>query len=197
MWIDLTRSINEDLKGYDGDPLTKIMQKKSVSEDGYSLYQLSMGMHSGTHIDTPRHMLDEGLMVDELPLDALIGPAIIIDASKVETVFDTHEGVENIERNTMVLVYGGESPTVIDESFARLLIRKNVKVLGIDFASPDEPPFAIHKLLFSKGILLVENLTNLDLLLLKKKIELVIAPVKIHTDGAIARVYANVMEVKE
>jgi len=197
MWIDLTRTIRDGMRGYEGDPPTKILKRKTIAEDGYSLYELNMGMHSGTHIDTPRHMLNDGLMVDELALETLIGPVTVIDARDVDTVFDTHKGVERIGKNSMVFVCGGESPTVIDSSFARLLIRKQVKVLGIDFASPDAPPFEVHKILFAKGIVLVENLRNLDQLIDKEHVDIVIAPLKIHTDGAVARVYAKITEVKE
>lgn len=197
MWIDLTRTIEDGMKGYKDDPKTELKQIKNLAEDGYSLYHLSMGMHTSTHIDTPRHMLEEGSMVDELDLSQLIGPAVLIDAREDEIVFDTHKDAKGIEQGHMVLVYGGDSPTIIDASFARLLIRKKVKVLGIDFASPDEPPFAIHKLLFAKDILLLEHLSNLQTLVDCKSIELVIAPIKIHADGAIARVYANIQKAKE
>lgn len=192
MWIDLTKTIVDGMPSYGDDPSTSLKQVKTVKEDGYSLYQLSMGMHTGTHLDSARHMLASGSMIDELPLERLIGIAKVIDASDVDLVTDKHKDASLVEKNNIVLVYGGSSKTLIDESFARLLIRKQVKVLGIDFASPDETPFHVHKLLFARGILILEHLTNLDELLGKESIELVIAPLKMHTDGAIARVYAKI-----
>jgi kynurenine formamidase len=191
MWIDLTKTITEDTKGYQGDPKTVIKQVNNVDRDGYSLYQLSMGMHTSTHIDGPKHMLKTGPMIDEILLTQLIGQATIIDARDVQLVTDQHQDVHKIQKDDIVLVCGGTSKTIIDESFARELVRRQVKVLGIDFSSPDEPPFPVHKLLFTSKVLILEHLCNLESLLDKNDIEVVIAPLKVHTDGAPARVYAK------
>lgn len=192
MWIDLTKTIAEVMASYGDDPVTRIKQVKTVVEDGYSLFQLTMGLHTGTHLDGPRHMLNHGEMIDEIPLERLIGQAKLIDARNVHLLTDKHKDADLIEKKDIVLVYGGASKTLIDESFARLLVRKQVKVLGIDFASPDEYPFHIHKLLLEDDILILEHLTNLDALIDQDFIEVVIAPIKIHTDGAIARVFAKI-----
>lgn len=192
MWIDLTRSIEDGLAGYGDDPKTSLKQIKDIKDDGYSLYHLSMGMHTGTHIDTPRHMIDAGCMVDELPVEQLTGNAVLIDASAVSLVMETHKDASKIQKNDVVLVYGGKTNTVIDESFARLLVRKQIKVLGIDFSSPDESPYEVHKLLFAKNILIVENLCRLERLAGHKEIFVVIAPLKVKADGAPARVFAKI-----
>ncbi len=131
-------------------------------------------------------------MIDEIPIERLIGQAKLIDARNVHLLTDKHKDAHLVENDDIVLVYGGVSDTLIDESFARLLLRKHVKVLGIDFASPDEYPFHIHKLLLADDILILEHLTNLDALINQDFIEVVIAPIKIHTDGAIARVFAKI-----
>jgi kynurenine formamidase len=191
MWIDLTKTITEDIKSYKGDPKTVIKQVNNVERDGYSLYQLSMGMHTSTHLDGSRHMLNEGPMIDEIPLTQLMGKATVIDARESQFVTDQHKDIHMIQKEDIVLVCGGTSKTVIDESFARELIRKQVKVLGIDFSSPDEPPFPVHKSLFASEILILEHLCNLELLFDKDEIEVIIAPLKVHTDGAPARVYAK------
>jgi len=192
MWIDLSKTLKDGMPGYGDDPSTSVTQVKTVSHDGYSLYQLSTGMHTGTHLDSPRHMLECGPMIDEIPLTQLIGSAKVIDARDNDLVTDQHKNASLIEKGDIVLVYGGKSRTLIDASFARLLVRKKVKVLGIDFASPDEPPYHIHKLLFARDVLILEHLTNLDELIGKECIQIVIAPLKTHTDGAIARVYAHI-----
>lgn len=192
MWIDLTKAISHGLSGYTDDPKTTLIQKRTVKDDGYSLYELSMGMHTGTHLDSPRHMLEEGDMIDQIPIEQLIGSAVLIDAREDQLVTAQHRDVGLINKGDIVLVYGGESKTIIDESFARVLVRKQIKMLGIDFDSPDAHPFVVHKLLFARDILILEHLCNLEQLLDKKQIEIVVAPLKMHTDGAVARVYAKV-----
>jgi kynurenine formamidase len=47
----------------------------------YSANNFSTAEHGGTHIDAPIHFAENGLSVDELPLEKLIGEAIKIDVS--------------------------------------------------------------------------------------------------------------------
>ena len=196
MWIDLTKTITNNQDTYGDDPTTNLKQVKNVDADGYSLYQLSMGMHTGTHLDGPRHMLHNGPMIDEISLKQLMGKASLIDAREDQVVTDQHKDIHLIHKGDIVLVFGGNKKTVIDESFARVLIKKQIKVLGIDFASPDEPPFPIHKLLFSSEILILEHLCHLDKLLGGDQIEIIIAPLKVHIDSSPVRVFANIKEAR-
>ena len=81
---------------------------------------------------------------------------------------------------------------VFTNSFAQELIKLNIKILGMDTPSPDKSPFLIHKALFKKNILIIENLTNLEKLPKNKIFELIALPIKCKVDGAIARVIARI-----
>jgi len=61
-------------------------------------------------------------------------------------------------------------------------------MLGIDLMSPDNPPYTIHKLLLSAGILIAENLANLDELTGIKNFEVFAFPLKINADSSPARI---------
>ena len=78
---------------------------------------------------------------------------------------------------------------VVTKEFAEFLVERKVKMLGLDSASPDRYPFEIHRILFSGGVLIAENLTNLD-----KLIDVNIFEVRIKADSSIARVIARVPE---
>src|SRR5688572_7895616 len=51
----------------------------------YSANKYSAAEHGGTHIDAPVHFAEGHQGVDQIPLDQLIGPGIVIDASKQST----------------------------------------------------------------------------------------------------------------
>ena len=70
------------------------------------------------------------------------------------------------------------------------LIEKKVKIVGVDMASPDDEPFPVHKKLLGAGVLIIENLTNLDQLE-DKDFTVYALPIKLQIDGAPVRVIAE------
>ena len=78
------------------------------------------------------------------------------------------------------------------DDFVHELINHKVKMVGIDFFSPDKYPFPIHQLLFKNNILIIENLTGLENLVGVKNFEVIALPLKLATDSALARVIAIV-----
>ncbi|MBP7201514.1 MAG: cyclase family protein, partial [Mesotoga sp.] len=89
--------------------------------------------------------------------------------------------------------YFVENP-FITEDFAKLLVEKKVKAVGFDSSSPDRYPYPVHGILFSNGVLIIENLTNLASLQGVVNFEVLTLPLKIHADSSIARVIAAVQE---
>jgi kynurenine formamidase len=83
-WIDLTHPFNEQSVYW---PTAKMFEKETFAEgytDGgyyYSAYNFSAAEHGGTHIDAPVHFAEGGLSVDRLPIDRLVGPAVVIDVT--------------------------------------------------------------------------------------------------------------------
>lgn len=104
--------------------------------------------------------------------------------------------------NSIVLLYTGHGTLfgqseyftdypVLTESFAEHLVRKKVKMIGFDTPSPDKNPYAIHRIFMNNGILIAENLTNLDKLLGVESFEVIALPLLIQADAAMARVIAR------
>ncbi|WP_442601907.1 cyclase family protein [Paenibacillus sp. KN14-4R] len=87
--------------------------------------------------------------------------------------------------------YFTEHP-VLTVEFAELLVRKQVKMVGMDMPSPDKYPFEVHKCLFHNRVLIIENLTNLDQLLHAESFEIIALPLHIRADSSVARVIAKV-----
>src|SRR5439155_1446526 len=70
--------INEGL-AFPGDPQIHIAVHQSIARgDAANVSALALGSHTGTHIDAPRHFLPGGGPVDAIPLERLIGPAVVL-----------------------------------------------------------------------------------------------------------------------
>ena len=74
---------------------------------------------------------------------------------------------------------------------AELLIKKKVKMVGMDMPSPDRNNYEIHNALFENDIFLLENLTNLNKLLYNEKIKLFAQPLKIESESSLVRAIAS------
>lgn len=81
--VDLTHPYNEKTVYWPTSPSKFTMEKLAYgpTEGGYfySAYTIATPEHGGTHLDAPRHFAEKGRTADEIPLDQLIGPAVVID----------------------------------------------------------------------------------------------------------------------
>ena len=187
---DLTMPVNESIPPFPGDPELKVKQLTTISKDGSNTKRISINSHFSTHIDAPFHMFEDGKKLEEIPIETFIGEAIVLeidnpDISKVkerDIVFFYTGKSENIDSN-----YFKNTPT-ISEQDAMKLIKKKVKIIGVDSSTIDSK-YTVHDLFLKKGILLVENLVNLKEFI-GKRFQCVIAPLKLKEDGAPCRVFA-------
>ena len=76
--VDLTLPHYHGLRGVQIQPYTRLAQ------DGYNTTTLTLYSHAGTHLDAPRHFLDDGRTLDQLDLDKCVGPAAVLDLSHKE-----------------------------------------------------------------------------------------------------------------
>src|SRR5512139_922770 len=77
---DATLPIHEGMLFFPGDPPFRIEPFLSRKKgDPFDLALMSMATHLGTHVDPPAHYLDGGATADQIPLEAMIGPGIVLD----------------------------------------------------------------------------------------------------------------------
>ena len=202
--IDLTHTIIDMLPVYPGDDATRLFHTKKLDRDGYCYHRLETGMHSGTHIDFPMHLVESSKYASDFPLHNFIGKGCILDVRNLPVIKMKTDYTDKISENSILLLFTGQNEKfgseeyfsntpVIDEEFAFMLIEKKIKILGIDSPSPDRFPFMVHKLLLNNGIPIIENLTNLELLLDKANFEVIAFPLKIRADASIIRAVAKIM----
>jgi arylformamidase len=117
---------------------------------------VELGTHSGTHVDPPAHFIPGGATVDRLPLDAMIGEALVVDPPDLESL---PAGAERL------LVRTAGSGSRISLARAGELIALGVRLVGIDAPSVEEegaPEHPVHRAFLEAGVVLLENLDLSD-----------------------------------
>ncbi|MTI66256.1 MAG: cyclase family protein [Firmicutes bacterium] len=178
--IDLTHTIHSNMPVFPKTEPPVFKVSNTHKKDGFMETKLSMYSHTGTHIDAPRHMLSKGSSLDELSIDRYIGKSTVLDFSKLDKEYieinDLSKYKEKIAKVEFIILktgwskYWGEKEYFLDFpslsiEAANYLKEFNLKGIGIDTISIDKidsESFVVHKILLSKDILIIENLTNLD-----------------------------------
>lgn len=185
-FYDLTHKLDPGVLIYPGDPVFSSRQVATVKQDQYNMMSLSMGSHTGTHIDAPYHFFDDGKKIDELDITDLVGPAVIADirgkgSRERITWEDLSPFASQMQKCHILVIRTGWSqywgkPTYFDHPFldkaaAEGIIASGVRVLAVDTLNPDqtmtdgsEGDFAVHKVILGAGGVIAENLTNLEIL---------------------------------
>lgn len=201
--VDLTHLFRDEMPVFPGDPTVRLTRIAYGSEDGFTDYVVTTAMHVGTHLDGPLHMIESGLKLSDMPLEAFVGPGKLIDARGKQDIGSDVLAGKNIKSGDIVFFFTGwgerfgtaeyfsDSPVVTEEC-AEALIKSGVKMVGFDAFSPDRAPYSVHKMLLGQNILIAENLCNLEALLGVSEFEISALPVKFEADSAPVRVVARI-----
>lgn len=166
-FFDLTLPLRPGMPVLEGDPAVEFTTVRSHDVDGYELTRLSLGSHTGTHLDAPRHFFVAGATLDQYPLERLVGPGVIVDCRPLPGAGEIDRELLTERLGPFALVQGGivllwTGGAFISLEAARLLLDAGVGLVGTDAPSLDAPPYPVHRLLLSRGVLLAENLTGLE-----------------------------------
>ncbi len=196
---------------YPGDPSPSFKNYSTLRKDGVNLTKITMGSHTGTHLDAPRHFIQDGIGIDRIPPDKLIGEAYGAHLSRKPigsgiTSQDLKLDLEEkIARDDIVVIYTGCSEHWGDESINRdytyltgeaadYLVSKKVRAVGIDFLSVEKfkaPEPVAHKTLLADGIFIIESLSSALKQYVGERILMICMPIKLQDgDGAPSRVVA-------
>ncbi|MFQ5691853.1 MAG: cyclase family protein, partial [Nitrospinota bacterium] len=200
--IDLTHPLSNRLPVYwPWHPKTDLSPCSSYEENKCLVHRITVGTHTGTHIDAPSHFYAGAKNIDELPLDLWVSEAQVVDfTGKGEREEIGREEMEarGIEKGVGVIVrtgwgrhHGREDyyktyPPVSAEAGAYLLER------GVPYLAADTPfSWAVHEMFLEAGKPLITNLNNLDRIT-RPRVRLYAFPLLLEgVDGAPARVIAE------
>jgi len=200
--IDLTHTFTDNMPVFPGDKPPTLKHDYDKKNDILHYY-VETGMHVGTHLDGPVHMIKDCRKLSEIDPERFIANGHVIDVrgnSKIDS--DILEKTE-IKEGDCVLFYTGRDKNfrdkkyfdgypVITERLARKLVELKVKFIGTDTSSPDTDPYTVHRILLKEEILILENLTNLESLLGINKFEIIALPLKFDAEAAPVRVIAKI-----
>jgi arylformamidase len=173
-WIDVSVPIRSGMVHWPDDPEVEVERVADMAEGyGWNLTQICMSAHTGTHVDAPLHVVADGLTIDQLPLDAMIGPARVIEITSRHAVEPEELRGQEISTGERILFktinsqrgwtssrfledYVGVSPAA-----AEFLAARGVQTVGIDYLSigrygPEGE--ATHRILLGAGIWVIEGL---------------------------------------
>jgi len=150
-------------------------------------------------MDAPHHFLEKGAKIHEISLEKLVSEAVLIkskknggdsitktDIQKFEKKHGKIDGFSSVifytgwQRNLQKKYYFTKNPG-LSVSAAKYLASKKISLVGIDSPSIDlgtDSKFSVHQIFAKKGMLIVENLANLDKIK-SSKFHLVVLPLKL------------------
>jgi arylformamidase len=172
--LDITVPVREGMPIYEGDPSVHLIAHQSMSAgDLADVSRLDFGVHTGTHVDAPRHFIAGAGGVETLPLDALLGPAWVADATATTGDLDAAaldalaipRGTERVlfkTGNGHLWALARFSPDFVGllPEAAEWLVSRGIRLVGIDYLSiaPSASPASTHRVLLKAGVVILEGL---------------------------------------
>jgi arylformamidase len=168
---DVSLPIRPGMVVYDGNPGVEIERVQSIADGASSnISRLGLGAHTGTHVDAPLHFMDGWPGSEAIPLEPLVGPAHVVDATQVQGKtlgeaellgLDLPEAAERIifkTRNSQLWASDEFTRDFIrlEGSGARFLLARGVRLVGIDYLSIGDGE--AHVALLEAGVVPLEGL---------------------------------------
>lgn len=192
-WIDISITVHNDMPCWPDNPPVRITRTMDLEDgDAATVSTLSIGSHTGTHMDAPLHFIKSGKAMDEMPLSATIGPAQVVEIDDPQAI-----RVEDVRRHAIgagarVLFKTRNSTrrwaerefmkdfVYLTTEAARWLVQQSVRTVGVDYLSVggyQKNGSEVHQVLLSEDIWIIEGLDfsavqpgNYDLICLPLKI---------------------------
>jgi arylformamidase len=173
--FDITLTISNDLPVWPGDPAINFYRVVDVNNgDVCTLSRLESGSHIGTHLDAPLHFIKGGNTVDQLDLNVLIGPCVVVHVPAATVIDAALLDSLDIPADTRRLLFRTRNSEIwargdntfhtdyvgVDRSGARWLVGRGIQLVGVDYMSvaPYADTIVPHEILLGAGIIAVENL---------------------------------------
>src|SRR6266513_1220040 len=168
---DITLPLTAGMPVWPDEPGPELTPRSQISAgDPANVTSLCLGSHTGTHVDAPRHFINEGKTVEALPLESHCGPARVLQIDDATSVkrrhLEPHRGVERVllqTRNGSLWNKDGfqKDFVFLEADAADWLVEQRVRLVGIDYLSIEQfhsIDYHTHHALLGAGIVIVEGL---------------------------------------
>jgi arylformamidase len=198
--IDVSIPLREGMPIYRDNPGFEIHLDSAIADGATAnVSKVTMGAHTGTHVDGQRHFFDDGAGTDALPLEPMLGPALVVELPDVgrgpidEASLrgaEVPEGTERLLLKTPNSALWNQDEFThdfarLDGSGAAYALEMGVRLIGIDYLSIGDAD--AHHALLGAGVVALEglDLREVD----AGPYELICLPIRlVGSDGAPARV---------
>jgi len=212
--IDITVPLQSDMPTWPGSlgiQLTRTMRLEAG--DSSNVSRLDCDVHMGTHVDAPRHLLESGSTVEQLPLDIMVGPSFVAYLPKVANITSSDLANLNLPFGTKRLLlrtrnseqWAAETTkfkkdyVALTDKAAQWVVDQKISLIGVDYLSVQryEDNTLTHQILLEAGIVILEGLNLADVA--PGTYELICLPLKlVDAEGAPARaVLRSIAEVSK
>jgi kynurenine formamidase len=212
-WIDLSWPLSPEVPRIASFPPPRLTRIASMPQRPLNITELQMVVHTGTHVDSPRHFYNDGPAFQDIPLARLMGQGVVW---RIETpAYGLIEPADlarmrpKLEPGDMLVIDTGAAGRVgtpdydrhasLSVAAATWLVERKAKLVAVDMPTPDlaldQRPegfiWPVHRALLADGVLIAEQVTNLGALA-GRRAEFMFCPINIaDCDGAPARVLAR------
>lgn len=204
MFIDVSMNVEDGMLHWPSDPEIKIEHFSQISKGASANNsRITCGTHTGTHFDAPHHFIDDGIGIDGLSLETLIGPCRVIEVPvEISVVSIGFLMPLNIQKGERLLFKTKNSEWInkgdiqfhtdyvyVNGDAAKYLVERGVALVGVDYLSVEGYHIGheTHKNLLGAGIAVIEGLNLFGVE--PGDYKLIALPIKIiGSDGAPARV---------
>ncbi len=171
--IDISVPNERGMHVYPGDPVLEVSPARRIARgDVCNLSLLTMGSHTGTHVDAPYHFLPDGPRLGEVPLDRMVGEALVVDLRGRAAVDGAALADVPLRPGDILLCRTDNSErwaapefrrdfTYVTEDGAEGIVARGARALGMDYLSIEKfgsTDFPVHRRLLGAGIFVIEGL---------------------------------------
>jgi len=169
---DISVPLTAGLPTWPGDPRLLIEPVLLLENgDGARVSRITFGDHSGTHLDTPAHILENGTTLDDIPLSLLLGRALVADLRGCTTIgLAELTGLPLAGEKRLLLRTGNSalwsrpdfSPNYValTAEGAEFLVSRGIRLVGIDYLSIESfsGDGTVHRTLLENDVVILEGL---------------------------------------
>lgn len=169
--IDISLPIEREMPVYKGreEKRPTLIRERQMPQDSINESVITMNLHTGTHLDSPLHMKEDGAPMEEMPLERLIVPCQVIDLTGVTDSITLNDLQPfELKKDSFLIIKtqnsfglaGQEGFIYLSAEAALYLAQKGISGLGIDAlgVERDQPGHLTHHILMDHDILILEGL---------------------------------------
>jgi arylformamidase len=205
---DVTLTLRPGMTTWGNEPGPEITPLRRIANgDSANVSTIKLGDHTGTHVDPPIHFIEGGATVDQMPLEPLLGPCVVLEFDAAGNISGEWLARAKVPSGTTRVLFKTRNSerwndpkheytrdiVAVDASAARWCVSRGIRLVGIDYLTiepqgPEKAGYPTHHTLLGAGVVIIEGLDLRGIT--PGGYELVCAPLKIEKgDGAPARVF--------